>query len=89
MSVVSDLYFARRFQALLKTFEQLASMILDTIRIDLRCRVTHYIDASMRHGDYSVEREAGEPDPHVMDLNAELSDTEHFFSASLSKNEHE
>jgi hypothetical protein len=40
--------FSRRFQALLKTYDQLSTLILDTIRIDLRCRTIHYLDAAMQ-----------------------------------------
>lgn len=39
----------RRFQALLKTYEQLSGLILDTLRIDLRCRAIYYLEAAMRH----------------------------------------
>lgn len=39
---------SRRFQALLKTYDQLSTLILDTIRIDLRCRTIHYLDAAMQ-----------------------------------------
>lgn len=39
----------RRFQALLKTYEQLSNFVLDTIRLDLRCRAIHYLDSSMRN----------------------------------------
>jgi exocyst complex component 4 len=38
-----------RFQALLKTYEQLAEIILHSIRIEVRCRTIHYLDAAMRH----------------------------------------
>lgn len=41
--------FYRRFQALLKTYDQLAEAILHTIRIDIRCRAIHYLDSAMRH----------------------------------------
>lgn len=40
---------ALRYQALIKTYEQLADLILVTIRIDLRCRTMYYLDCSMRH----------------------------------------
>ena len=36
-----------RFQALLKTYEQLSSMILNTIRIDIRCRTIFFIHYAM------------------------------------------
>jgi exocyst complex component 4 len=44
---------ALRFQALLKTYDQLAEVILHTIRIDMRCRTIHYLDAAMRHVRHS------------------------------------
>ncbi|PPQ62982.1 hypothetical protein CVT24_006088, partial [Panaeolus cyanescens] len=76
-----------RFQALLKTYEQLSSFILDTIRVDLRCRAIHYLDSAMRHaspfGTYDSNYEAVEPDPHVIDLNMELVDCNEFISKGL------
>ena len=39
----------RRFHALLKTYEQLLELILHTIRIDVRCRVAHYLKLAMHH----------------------------------------
>ncbi|TDL28204.1 hypothetical protein BD410DRAFT_818641 [Rickenella mellea] len=63
---------ALRFDALLKTYEQLAELILYTIRLEVRCRTIYYIDLAMRHGNYCIDHEAGEPDPHIVDLNAEL-----------------
>jgi exocyst complex component 4 len=62
-----------RFQALLKTYEQLAELILDTIRIDIRCRVIFYLDSAMRYGNYHLDYEAGEPDSSIIDLNDELA----------------
>ncbi|KAG6860246.1 hypothetical protein C0995_013739 [Termitomyces sp. Mi166 len=61
-----------RFQALLKTYEQLSGLILDTIRIDVRCRTIYYLDSSMRQGNYHIDYEAKEPDPRIADLNTEL-----------------
>ncbi|KAF7967561.1 hypothetical protein HWV62_33943 [Athelia sp. TMB] len=78
---------ALRFQALLKTYEQLAEAILHTIRIDMRCRTIHYLDSAMRHGNYHIDHEAGEPDPHVLDLNAELGQCDEFISTTLPKKE--
>lgn len=93
-----------RFQALLKTYEQLAELILHTIRIDVRCRTIHYLDAAMRHvipsftpflhmltlfakGNYYINHEAGEPDPHIIDLNAELGQCDDFISTTLPRKE--
>jgi hypothetical protein len=39
----------RRFGALLKTYTQLAEIILHTIRIEVRCRSIYYLDAAFRH----------------------------------------
>ncbi|KAF5323312.1 hypothetical protein D9611_005740 [Ephemerocybe angulata] len=63
---------AMRFQALIRTYDQLSSLILDTLRIDIRCRAMYYLDASMRHGNYNASYEAAEPDSHIVDLNTEL-----------------
>ncbi|KAJ6604476.1 exocyst complex component sec8 [Mycena vulgaris] len=78
---------ALRFQALLKTYEQLSELILDSIRIDIRCRTIHYLESALRHGNYTIEREAGEPDPHVIDLNNELGECNDFASTCLPKRE--
>ncbi|KAJ7107607.1 exocyst complex component sec8 [Mycena crocata] len=78
---------ALRFQALLKTYEQLSELILDSIRIDIRCRTIHHLESALRYGNYSIEREAGEPDPHVVDLNNELGECNDFASTCLPKRE--
>ncbi|KAG2350162.1 hypothetical protein BDR05DRAFT_978965 [Suillus weaverae] len=77
-----------RFGALLKTYSQLAEIILHTIRIDIRCRTMHYLDAAMRLGNYNIDHEAGEPDPYVVDLNTEISNCNEFVSAAMLKEEH-
>ncbi|KAF7339621.1 Sec8 exocyst complex component specific domain-containing protein [Mycena sanguinolenta] len=76
-----------RFQALLKTYEQLSELILDTLRIDIRCRTIHYLESALRYGNYSLEREASEPDPHIVDLNNELGECSDFASTCLPKQE--
>ncbi|KAF8913032.1 exocyst complex component sec8 [Gymnopilus junonius] len=78
---------ALRFQALLKTYDQLSTLILDTIRIDLRCRTTHYVSSAMRNGTYDSAYEAVEPDPYITDLNAELVQCNEFLSRSLPERE--
>ncbi|KAG2120691.1 Sec8 exocyst complex component-specific domain-containing protein [Suillus discolor] len=79
---------AMRFSALLKTYSQLAEIILHTIRIDIRCRTMHYLDAAMRLGNYNIDHEAGEPDPYIVDLNTEISNCNEFVSAAMLKEEH-
>ncbi|KAJ3554644.1 hypothetical protein NM688_g3000 [Phlebia brevispora] len=78
---------AMRFQALLKTYEQLSESILYTVRSDIRCRVMHHLDLALRHGHYSIDREASEPDPHIVDLNAELAKCDDFASSTLPEKE--
>ncbi|KAG1749817.1 Sec8 exocyst complex component-specific domain-containing protein [Suillus paluster] len=80
---------AMRFGALLKTYAQLAEIVLHTIRIDIRCRTMHYLDAAMRLGNYNIDHEAGEPDPYIVDLNVEISKCNEFVSAAMLKEEHQ
>ncbi|KAF7320273.1 Sec8 exocyst complex component specific domain-containing protein [Mycena kentingensis (nom. inval.)] len=47
---------ALRFQALLKTYEQLSELILDAIRIDIRCRAIHYLESSLKYASSLVVR---------------------------------
>ncbi|KAI0673359.1 Sec8 exocyst complex component-specific domain-containing protein [Trametes maxima] len=74
---------ALRFQALHMTYVQLAELVLYTIRIDVRCRVIHHLDLALRHGIYRIEREAAEPDPHIIDLNTELGNSEASLTSTL------
>ncbi|KAI0720009.1 Sec8 exocyst complex component-specific domain-containing protein [Cerioporus squamosus] len=74
---------AMRFQALHMTYVQLAELILYTIRIDVRCRVIHHLDLALRHGIYRIEREASEPDPHIVDLNTELGNSDACLTSTL------
>ncbi|KAK2461622.1 hypothetical protein APHAL10511_006085 [Amanita phalloides] len=74
---------ALRYQALLRTYEQLSNLILDTIRIEIRCRTMFYIDSAMRHGNYTLEGDAGEPDPYIVDLNRELAQCDDFLEKYL------
>lgn len=78
---------AIRFHALLKTYEQLSALILDCIRIDVRCRSIHYLESSMREGNYVLDFEAGEPDPHIVDLNTELGQCDDMISTRLPAKE--
>jgi hypothetical protein len=38
----------RRFDALMRTYEQLAEYVLASLRIDTRCRTIHFLDLAMR-----------------------------------------
>jgi exocyst complex component 4 len=39
-------------------------------------------------GNYNIDREAGEPDPYVVDLNTEISKYNEFVSAAMLRDEH-
>ena len=94
----------RRFDALLKTYEQFAELVLHTIRVDIRCRVIHYLDQAVRHvsddsliinssrsiffkGNYRIDREVGEPDPRIVELNSDLSNCDEAISSALPERE--
>ncbi|THH02605.1 hypothetical protein EW026_g281 [Hermanssonia centrifuga] len=70
-----------------KTYEQLSESILYTIRGDIRCRVLHHLDLALRHGNYRIVSEVSEPDPHIVDLNAELATCDDFSSTTLPEKE--
>jgi exocyst complex component 4 len=55
--------YRRRFHALLKTYDQLSELILHTIRIDVRCRVAHYLNLAMRHVSVDNLAISSNPDP--------------------------
>ncbi|TFK56605.1 Sec8 exocyst complex component-specific domain-containing protein [Heliocybe sulcata] len=74
---------ALRFQALLKTYDQLSELMLYSMRMDVRCRTIHYLDVSMRQGNYVLDDEPTEPDAFIVDLNKELIDCEESITSSL------
>ncbi|KAF8519097.1 Sec8 exocyst complex component-specific domain-containing protein [Hysterangium stoloniferum] len=78
---------ALRFDALLKTYEQLAEMVLFTFRTDIRCRAIHYLNLSLRRGNYQLEHEPIEPDPHIVELNIEIGKCDDAAVASLPEKE--
>jgi len=43
---------------------------------------------SIPKGNYNLEREASEPDPHIVDLNGELTKCEGHLSTALGEREH-
>ncbi|KAG8978596.1 hypothetical protein FRC05_009868 [Tulasnella sp. 425] len=78
---------AMRYDAILKTYEQLAELVIHTIRIEIRCRIIHFLDLAMRQGNYQLDHEPGEPDPHVIDLNSDLAACEDCTTLSLPERE--
>jgi exocyst complex component 4 len=75
---------ARRFDAIIQTYEQLTEMVLNTMRMEMRGRVICNLGASMRAGDFYLESEALELDPDVVDLNASLVESEEIATDTLA-----
>jgi exocyst complex component 4 len=75
---------AQRFEAIIQTFEQLAEAILNTLRLEIRCRVICNLAASFRKGDFRLESEALEPDPDIVDLATRLTEYDDLSQKALS-----
>ena len=93
----------RRYEAIVQTYEQLAEMVLNTMRLEIRCRVICNLSASFRsrkvhrppenveaevfQGDFRLESEALEPDPDVIDLNTSLTESEEIATSTLCEDD--
>ncbi|KZT53789.1 hypothetical protein CALCODRAFT_439643 [Calocera cornea HHB12733] len=78
---------ALRFDALLKTYDLLAEVILFTTRIDIRCRTIHYLSLVMRTNDFLIEQAPIEPDMQVAELNADMGKIDDFAASTLPERE--
>lgn len=63
----------RPFDALLESYQQLANLVLFTLRVEIRLRTMHYLDKATRDGVYQLQEDILEPDPSVVDLNSDLA----------------
>ncbi|WVW79702.1 hypothetical protein I302_101672 [Kwoniella bestiolae CBS 10118] len=79
---------AQRYEAIIQTYEQLAEMVLNTIRLEIRCRVICNLGASTRKGDFRLESEALEPGPDVLDLNGSLMEIEEIAERTILGDDH-
>ncbi|WVR04091.1 hypothetical protein IAU60_001090 [Kwoniella sp. DSM 27419] len=79
---------AQRYEAIIQTYEQLAEMVLNTIRLEIRGRVLCNLGAALRTGDFRLESEAFEPDPDVLDLNHSLMDIEEIAERTILGEDH-
>lgn len=79
---------AQRYQAIIQTYEQLAEMVVNAIRLEIRCKVMCNIGASMQKGDFRLESEALEPDSDILDLNASLVEFEELAQRTISPDDH-
>lgn len=80
---------AQRFEAIVQTYEQLIEGALNTLHLEVRCRVLCNLYASLQRSEYFLESEALEPDPDVVDLNTSLMEMDDIASKTLSASEHE
>lgn len=74
---------ATRFEALPKTFQHFSHIILFTLRVEIRARTIHYLDLAINEGNYLIEDVVLEPDPQIVDLNAELASLDDIFADTL------
>ncbi|OBZ83789.1 putative exocyst complex component sec8 [Choanephora cucurbitarum] len=74
---------AKRFDALLTTYQQLAETCLFTLRLEGRCHTMYYLEMAIRDGNYHLEDESFEPDPYIITLNSDLMELDDCINASL------
>lgn len=79
---------AARYDTLPRTYRHLSNTVLFTLRMELRARVIHHLDLAVTEGNYLVEESAAEPDPHVVDLNADLANLDDIMADSLTPEDH-
>ncbi|KAJ8294731.1 putative exocyst complex component sec8 [Rhodotorula toruloides] len=75
------------FEALLRSYRQLADMVLFTLRLEIRLRTMHYLDKATRDGVYQLAEDIQEPDPSVVDLNSNLAECDEIAASTLSEGE--
>lgn len=80
---------AQRFEAIVHTYQQLVAVTLNTMHLEVRCRVLCNLTSSLLRADLHLESEALEPDPDVVDLNTTLMDMDDIASKTLSDADHE
>jgi len=78
---------AQRYEAIIQTYEQLTEMVLNTLRLEIRCRVICNLTASLRKGNFRLESEALEPDPDIVDLASHLTACSSLANRALSMND--
>lgn len=64
---------ARRFQQVPSLYRHLAQVTLFTLREEVHIKTLFYLNVAIGDGAYVVDAFSLEPDPHVVDLNAELA----------------
>ncbi|KAK4189081.1 putative exocyst complex component 4 [Podospora australis] len=62
------------FDGILASYEELASIALRTLHMEVRCRICHslHIALSPSTAPYLLDQDVDEPDPEILSLNAEM-----------------
>lgn len=64
--------FEKEYTSFCKSFLSIHDMILDTLRIELRCHAIYYIDYALREGNYQTEGDNEQPDSFIFRFNQDL-----------------
>ncbi|SCV70809.1 BQ2448_3571 [Microbotryum intermedium] len=78
---------SKPFESLLKSYRQLANLVLFTLRLEIRLRTIHYLDKATRDGVYQLAEDIAEPDPSVVDLNSDLAECDECAATTLAEPE--
>lgn len=72
MTVGSPIHQAgRAFDGVVNSYNQLAATVLQTLHFEARCRVIRSVGRTMQ-ATYQLEPTVNEPDPEIVNLNADL-----------------
>ena len=75
------------FDALVRSYRQLADSALFTLRNEVRLRTLHSLDRASRDGVYQLAEDTTEPDPAIVEFNSDLANCELAISAAVGDSE--
>ena len=75
------------FDGIVSSFRNLATKILHTLHVDMRCGIVHMITRIL-HAHYLLDQAANDPDPSVLTLNADLVSFDDNITTYLPDHEH-
>ena len=75
------------FDGIVSSFRNLATKILHTLHVDMRCGIVHMITRIL-HAHYLLDQAANDPDPSVLTLNADLVSFDGNITTYLPDREH-
>lgn len=71
----------------MKSYNELATTVLFTVHIDIRCGIIHMIERALG-GEYLLDQPANEADPSILTLNADLVNFDENVADHLREREH-